>query len=83
MTLRELSEASGISASRLSEYENGKRDPGVDTLLRILAATDHTVRLVDAPDSEVANRHLTGRILPALLDFSNAIADGNAKDKFG
>ncbi len=83
MTLRELAEASGTSASRLSEYENGKRDPGVDTLLRILAATDHTVRLVDATDSDFANWHLTGRILPALLDLSNAITDAVAKDNFG
>lgn len=73
ITLRELAEVSGVSASRLSEYENGKRDPGVDTLLRILAATDHTVKLVDAVDSDFPNLYLTGKILPALLDVSNAI----------
>lgn len=81
MTLPELAEASGISAGRLNEYENGKRDPGVDTLLRILAATDHTVRLVDAVDSDFANRHLTGKILPSLLDYSNAIIDHATRNK--
>lgn len=79
MTLRELALVSNVSASRLSEYENGKRDPGVDTLLRILAATDHTLRLVDVADSDIANQHLTGKILPALLDLSNAISGDATK----
>lgn len=73
LSLRELAAATGISAGRLNEYENGKRDPGVDTLLRILAATDHTIKLVDAVDSDFPNRHLAGKILPALLDLSNAV----------
>lgn len=73
MSLRELAAATGVSAGRLNEYENGKRDPGVNTLLRILAATDHTIKLVDAVDSDFPNQHLAGRILPSLLDYSNAI----------
>ena len=62
-----------LSASRLSEYENGKRDLQFGTMLKILAATDHTVKLVDAVDSEFPNRYLTARTFPAHLDYADAI----------
>lgn len=37
-TQRQLSDGSGVAVSVLSAYENGRRDPGVEALTRILGA---------------------------------------------
>lgn len=40
LTLAEVAEAAGVSASVLSRYENGEVSPKVETLGRVLAALD-------------------------------------------
>lgn len=39
LSQRELSRRTGVANTLLSAYENGRRQPGADTLLRLLAAT--------------------------------------------
>ncbi len=73
MTQRQLAKAAGIGEGRLSEYESGKRDPKVDTLMRILAATDHGIALVDALDSDGVNSHWNERISRNLLNLVDTI----------
>ncbi len=51
----QLSERSGVAVSVLSAYENGRRDPGVETLARILRSMGQA--LVVEPRSE-QSRHV-------------------------
>lgn len=39
LSQRELSRRTGVASTLLSAYENSRRQPGADTLLRLLAAT--------------------------------------------
>lgn len=45
LSQRALAAAAGTSAGALSRYERGHVAPGADTLLRVLTATGHTLRL--------------------------------------
>lgn len=78
MTQQELAQVTGISAPRISEYENGRRDPTVDTLLKLLAGTDHTVSLVGAPDATFPNPHLNARQLVDVLELADALTAAKA-----
>ena len=80
LTQQQVSDATGISVPRISEYENGRRDPTVDTLLRLLAATDHTVRLVGAAESDFANPHVNARKLEDVLDLVDAVARARSEE---
>ncbi len=71
MTQDELSSETGVSASRISEYENGRRDPSVDMLLKLLAGTGHTIALVDAADSNFAERHTNRRTMCELFEYTD------------
>lgn len=70
----ELADVCGIPASRLSEYENGRRDPTVNTLLRVLAACGRTIRLADAAESDIANPYINASRLQDVLDLADAVA---------
>lgn len=66
MSQRELARCARTSQAVISAYENGQRDPGFETLRRILAATGHrlktrlvleqrefpVLRAVDDPDED-------------------------------
>ncbi len=43
MTAKQLAECVGVAESTMSLYENGKREPDFETLLRIVAALDASV----------------------------------------
>jgi len=73
MTQRQLSTATGLAPSRISEYENGSRDPTVNTLLKLLAATGHTVTLADMADSNFPNPYVNNVRLLDLLDLVDAL----------
>ena len=73
MTQHDLSKATRVAASRISEYENGKRDPSVDILLRLLAATGHTIAMVDMADSDFANPYINDARLANVLDLVDAV----------
>ena len=42
MTMKELAEKIGVSESAISQYENGKRQPGYDTLIELTKIFDVT-----------------------------------------
>jgi len=73
MTQRELSSATGLASSRISEYENGRRDPTVNTLLKLLAATGHTITMADMADSNFPNPYVNNVRLMDVLDFVDAL----------
>ncbi len=52
LSLRALAEASGVTASALSQIENGKNSPSVSTLKKILAALGSTLGEFFAADAE-------------------------------
>ena len=70
-----MAAAAGIAPGRLSEYENGKREPTVDMLLRLLAATGHTVALVDGNNGAFANPYINARTLTSVLSLTDAMSD--------
>lgn len=76
MSQQQISAITGVSVPRISEYENGRRDPTVDTFLKLLAATDHTVKLVDASESDFANPHVNAKKLLHVLDLADAVGHG-------
>jgi len=52
LSLRALAESSGVTASALSQIENGKNSPSVSTLKKILAALDTTLGAFFAGEGE-------------------------------
>jgi transcriptional regulator with XRE-family HTH domain len=72
MTLQQIAQATGIATGRLSEYENGKHNITLDTFLRILAATDNTIQLVDACDGQFANPHVNARVFAELSSLADS-----------
>lgn len=61
----ELARRAGIPASVLSAYERGRRQPGADTLISILAAAEFELRLATRVSPE-----RNGRILAQVLDLA-------------
>ncbi len=51
----DVARRSGIAQSVISAYESGRREPGVRTLARLVAATGHTLELevLPAPDRQL------------------------------
>lgn len=47
LTQRQLARATGVPQPLISAYEKGHRQPGADTLLRLLRGTNHEVELVN------------------------------------
>lgn len=71
LTQAELARRAGIPRSVLNAYERGRRQPGVDSLARILDAAGSSLRLsrpVERPDPERA-----GRILAQVLDLAESL----------
>ena len=45
MTQNELAERAGVAQSMISAYENDRREPTYSTLVKLLGATGHTIRV--------------------------------------
>ncbi len=73
MSQQEVSERSGVAVSRISQFENGRVDPSVDMLLRLLAATDHTIKLIDSADADFVNKYVNAIHLENVLDLVDAL----------
>jgi uncharacterized protein len=83
LTQAELASRSGTRQSAVSAYERGRREPGLGTLRRLLAAagyelelraTSSEVRHPKLPDSPVARRLAAhrGAILAAVADYGGS-----------
>lgn len=72
LSKRELARRAGTSPAAIVTYEQGTRDPSVETLNRILAAagSDAVVRLAlrSRPDPRTAGEHLV-----EVLDLADAL----------
>lgn len=69
LTLRALAARAGTSHSTLSAYETGAKVPTIQTLRRILAATEHALRLEATPQSD-DHDHDRGAELVAVLELA-------------
>ena len=58
LTQQELAGRAGITATVLSAYENGRREPGADVFLRVLRAAGFETTLRVLPDPEECARQL-------------------------
>ena len=52
-TQRWVAEAVGVSATAVSAYERGRREPGIETATRIIVALGYRIELVPLLDPEV------------------------------
>lgn len=72
LSLRSLAARSETSHATLAAYEAGRVVPGVDTFIRILRATGHSVdvALRRLPDATPSYRETKGRELLQVLDLA-------------
>jgi transcriptional regulator with XRE-family HTH domain len=72
ITQGELARRAGIPHSVLSAYENGRREPGADTFLRLLrlAGYDPSLEERASPHAEDERR---GRELALVLDLAESL----------
>jgi len=76
MTLRRLADATGVSESRISDYEHGRHEPSVAMLQRLLEATGY--ELCAVPVSAGAAIDGNGVIFADALTVVDAIASDRA-----
>jgi transcriptional regulator with XRE-family HTH domain len=67
----ELARRSGVDRSVLSAYENGRRQPSVAALARIVAAAGMQLDLT--PSSNAAAEEHAGRVLAQVLELAEAL----------
>lgn len=67
----ELARRAGLPRSVVNAYERGHREPGVDTLARLVAAGGLGLRL--APAVRRVDEERAGRILEQVLDLAEAL----------
>ncbi len=67
----ELARRAGLTRSVLNAYERGRRQPGVDALVRIAAAAGLELRLGSPAEEPRLAR--SGRILEQVLDLAEAL----------
>jgi len=70
LSKRELARRAGTSAAALVEYESGRRDPGVQSLQRILAAAGFEATLVARPTIGPLAPGEAGRRLAEVLELA-------------
>jgi transcriptional regulator with XRE-family HTH domain len=77
LTQRELAARAGTSQATLSAYENGRKQPSLETLDRLLAATGSrlTVTAAERPVIRLSERELTraGRTLVEVMGLADAL----------
>lgn len=67
----ELARRAGLPRSVLSAYEHGRRDPGAETLARVLAAANFELRALPARPLPDADR--AAAILADVLDLAEVL----------
>jgi|ERR1700722_15971816 len=67
----ELARRAGLPRSVVNAYEHGRRQPGVDALARIAAATGLELRI--GPSSAPVDPVRAARILAQVLDLAEAL----------
>lgn len=67
----ELARRAGVSRSVMCVYESGKREPGANTLLRILTATGNKISVM--PDRDRTELERSGHILEQVIEFAEAL----------
>lgn len=70
LSKRELARRAGTSAAALVEYETGRRDPGLRSLQRILAAAGFEATLVAQPSVGPLAPGEAGRRLAEVLELA-------------
>ena len=78
LSQRELAARAGTSAAAVCLYERGERVPRVDTLMRLVAATGHTLELTVAPPSRRVDVDANGRIFEDLLHLADRLPQRHA-----
>ena len=62
MTMKDLAERIGVSESAISQYENGKRQPGYETLIELSkifdVSTDYILGIEDNADISMSESEL-------------------------
>jgi transcriptional regulator with XRE-family HTH domain len=66
----EMARRAGVPRSVVCAYEHGRRQPGADTLERLLAAVGYRLELVACPPVDADQ---VGRQLPELLALADAL----------
>ena len=66
-----MARRAGVSRSVLSVYESGRREPGSETLSRILSAVGYRLRLERAVRE--VDHVRAGRILDQVLELAEAL----------
>lgn len=79
LTQRELAARAGTSAAAVCWYERGERVPRVDTLVRLVAATGASLRLVADPPAAI-DLDANARALVDLLDLADHLPQHAAPD---
>jgi transcriptional regulator with XRE-family HTH domain len=74
----ELARRVGMPRSVINVYEHGKRQPGADVLVRLLAATGH--QMVSAPVVSPVDPSRAGRILEQVLELAEALPFSASRD---
>lgn len=74
VSARELSRRTGVNEGRISDYRNGRHDPGATRLLELLLAAGYEVGLK-------VNLDRNGLILGELLDLADALSIGAEADR--
>jgi len=70
LSLRQLARAAGTSHATLSAYEAGRKQPGVDTLTRILRAAGYELEGQLTPAVGGVDREARGRELAEVLELA-------------
>jgi transcriptional regulator with XRE-family HTH domain len=73
LTQAEVAEQSGVALKMVGNYERGILEPTVDTFLRLLAVTGHSIDIVDDRDSEFVNPYANTRKFVSISRFTDAI----------
>jgi len=83
LSQQELAARAGTSQATLSAYENGRKEPTVETFNRLLAAAASRLvveaaerPVVQVPDEELAQR---GRTLLAVLELAAALPSSHRR----
>lgn len=71
LTQAELARRAGVTRSVLNAYERGRREPGAESLARLLAAAGY--RLYFIPYVHLLDDERAARILADVLDLAEAL----------
>jgi transcriptional regulator with XRE-family HTH domain len=79
ITQSELARRAGIPYSVLSAYENGRREPGADTFLRLIRLAGYEAALTEAK-RERTDDERRGRELALVLELAESLPHAERGD---